>query len=395
MVYRILYSENELYHEGVRGMRWGIRKYQNLDGTWTALGKRRRRLSPDAQKRADRKNKIKNLQSKGELERAKASYKVEKALNKKAVQEARGEKLSLKERLTSARKKTGLETTKEAVIRSGSGDKVQKHAQSMTNEELQDAIKRIELQNQLDRVSAQQKQKGIDAYKRVADVANTTANLTKNGIEVYNNVAKVMNAFNVGGKSDRKIIGEKSDSGPDALTRREREARVRTAEAMAERNELQTRQLRDTVSGSSSSSNSNSSSSSSGSSSSSSSNSGNSNSSSSSSSNTSGANSVSSAINTMRSNAQALARAERAARIQYGPNSSEYAEVRATREAAERIRDLRIMQYETRSSTTLSDTAIANADREVQRLLDQERSNGAFQRLSNVDNILDRYRDWD
>ena len=31
----------ELYHYGIRGMRWGIRRYQNKDGTLTAAGKKR------------------------------------------------------------------------------------------------------------------------------------------------------------------------------------------------------------------------------------------------------------------------------------------------------------------------------------------------------------------
>lgn len=33
--------EYELYHHGVRGMKWGIRRYQNKDGSYTAAGKKR------------------------------------------------------------------------------------------------------------------------------------------------------------------------------------------------------------------------------------------------------------------------------------------------------------------------------------------------------------------
>lgn len=32
---------NELYHWGIKGMKWGVRRYQNNDGTLTDYGKRR------------------------------------------------------------------------------------------------------------------------------------------------------------------------------------------------------------------------------------------------------------------------------------------------------------------------------------------------------------------
>lgn len=32
---------NELYHHGIKGMHWGIRRYQNKDGSLTPAGKRR------------------------------------------------------------------------------------------------------------------------------------------------------------------------------------------------------------------------------------------------------------------------------------------------------------------------------------------------------------------
>ena len=34
----------ELYHHGIKGMKWGVRRYQNKDGSYTAAGKRRERV---------------------------------------------------------------------------------------------------------------------------------------------------------------------------------------------------------------------------------------------------------------------------------------------------------------------------------------------------------------
>ena len=34
---------NELYHHGIKGMKWGIRRFQNRDGTSTPAGRKRRR----------------------------------------------------------------------------------------------------------------------------------------------------------------------------------------------------------------------------------------------------------------------------------------------------------------------------------------------------------------
>lgn len=59
MVYYMIrqpYS-NELYHHGIKGQKWGVRRYQNPDGTLTAAGKRRyvsaaRKVYRDFEKKA-------------------------------------------------------------------------------------------------------------------------------------------------------------------------------------------------------------------------------------------------------------------------------------------------------------------------------------------------------
>lgn len=45
--------ENGIYHSGVKGMKWGVRRYQNKDGSLTAAGKKKYSNWSDDAKTAD------------------------------------------------------------------------------------------------------------------------------------------------------------------------------------------------------------------------------------------------------------------------------------------------------------------------------------------------------
>lgn len=93
----VIYSD-ELYHHGIKGMRWGVRRFQNYDGTRTASGKRREKtynLSyPDA---PEKKSKGNSLRTAGKVKSAletsgkavDAMKKIEKASYPKAPEKKR------------------------------------------------------------------------------------------------------------------------------------------------------------------------------------------------------------------------------------------------------------------------------------------------------------------
>lgn len=227
---------DELEHSGKRGMHWGERNYQRKDGTWTPLGLRLRRAregtsaskrkpSGDAQKRAERKNEIKNLQSKAELDNAKTAYKINKAQNKSAVQTAKAGAASIGNKIKDATKKAveahkekKREESVEDIVRSGDMNKILSSKTKLTEDELRTAVNRLRLEQDLKDVSARKKARGQETIKRFAGAVNDVAKFTKNGIAIYNNITTVMNTFL--GK-DLKTIG--GNNNPTRNTNRQRD----------------------------------------------------------------------------------------------------------------------------------------------------------------------------
>ena len=69
---------NELYHWGIKGMKWGVRRYQNKDGTLTPLGKKR--LKEDGSFKSDKEyRKEISDEEKRVLKSYKKKYGVDKA----------------------------------------------------------------------------------------------------------------------------------------------------------------------------------------------------------------------------------------------------------------------------------------------------------------------------
>lgn len=116
--YEIVHPD-ELKHSGVKGMRWGFRRYQNKDGSLTAAGRKRYGSSKEEAMKA----------------RAKAKAKAEKAKAKEAKK---------------AEKDADKATKK--IMR--------KSAKDMTDEELSKAIARAKLEQEYNRMHPEQVSRG-------------------------------------------------------------------------------------------------------------------------------------------------------------------------------------------------------------------------------------------
>lgn len=82
--------DDELYHFGVKGMKWGVRRYQNEDGSLTSLGKKRDKMLSDrktAKKHSTTSNIVNAQYSRREFEDAKTRLKLENQKKKSKRQQ--------------------------------------------------------------------------------------------------------------------------------------------------------------------------------------------------------------------------------------------------------------------------------------------------------------------
>lgn len=83
-------EKNNLSHAGIKGMRWGVRRYRNKDGSLTPAGKKRyNSMSEDARTASDLKKKKPSEMSNAELKKLNERVRLEQEysrLNPNTVQ---------------------------------------------------------------------------------------------------------------------------------------------------------------------------------------------------------------------------------------------------------------------------------------------------------------------
>ena len=129
--------DDELYHHGIIGQRWGHRRYQNEDGSWTQEG-RERYGEGGARSKAD-----------VQKYKAKVSYQTQKYkadLKSKAKREADSRAAKEERHRLKEWRKTEKKAQKEQAKVDGNKAVVAKTTKNMSDEDLQKAIARLKLE---------------------------------------------------------------------------------------------------------------------------------------------------------------------------------------------------------------------------------------------------------
>ena len=129
------YSD-ELYHFGIKGQKWGIRRYQNEDGTLTEAGKKRYRVESIEEYRKRELESGKNVSNELGNSIRNASDIVRRSRNKAA-------------------------------------SKVEKSVKDMSDEELRRKINRIQLERQYSMLTSSDKTSGRDKALRVLETTGS------------------------------------------------------------------------------------------------------------------------------------------------------------------------------------------------------------------------------
>ena len=179
---------DELQHHGIKGMRWGQRRFQNKDGSLTPAGQKRynkelERLKQETAKvKAERKFIATRKKNQAKLDKLESERrKLEE--QKKALKDEKREKKTDDSRDKNQPEET-LEQRRERVLKSTNAKEIYENKDILTSTELNERINRIDLEARL------QSKIPVEKQKTAMDRINESIAMYKKVDEVYSTVAK-------------------------------------------------------------------------------------------------------------------------------------------------------------------------------------------------------------
>ena len=148
--------DGELYHHGTKGMKWGVRRYQNKDGSLTPAGRKRYGDGSSALDRWKKERAVKKeakAKARTEAEAKKKAADEEKAYQKKKLQGMSDEGIN------KAINRSKLEEQYNKQVRSkdaNEGSYREKSVKDMNDEELAKAIERSKLEQEYAKLNPKQ-----------------------------------------------------------------------------------------------------------------------------------------------------------------------------------------------------------------------------------------------